>query len=166
MTELNNISNNKGNEKKKGNMLKFVFTIVSVFFQTGLTFYLLSKSAISEKFYYLIVTIGAIYFISFVLLILFHIQDRKLGSSSGAKIYKKCLKVTKYVFKILMLGISVVSLISATKVNFASLFYSILLLAFNIYLIAFDVFVWSVTDTIKRKQQRILAEKQKREQEE
>lgn len=151
-----------GASERKGRFLFFVMSAMVVI-QTAITFYLLAQSTESSFVKYILFALGAVYLVTFVLMMIFYLKDNNYKNQSGVNQYKKLLKVTKYLFKFLLIIISVVSLFSATRMESGKVFYFIIMVLVNVFMIALDVSVWSVMDEIKRKKQRKIMEENRKE---
>lgn len=148
--------------ERRGRFLFFVMAVVVVI-QTAITFYLLAKSTESSLAKYILYALGAVYLVTFVLMTVFYLKDNNYQKQSGVNQYKKLLKVTKYLFKFLLIIISVVSLFSAARMEGGRVFYFVIMVLINVFMIALDISVWSFMDEIKRKKQRKIEEENRKE---
>lgn len=161
--EINEKEDNKNKTaERKGRLLFFVMSVVVVI-QTAITFYLLAKSTSSNLVRYILYTLGAVYLVTFVLMTIFYLKDNNYKKQSGVNQYKKLLKVTKYLFKFLLIIISVISLFSAVRMESGRVFYFVIMVLINVFMIALDISVWSFMDEIKRKKQRKIMEENRKE---
>lgn len=138
-------------EKRKGSRIIFGFTLVSILFQTILTFALLLKS--TEENVGLSKITGvlfAVYLVAFVILTISSIGTRKYGKE-GLNLYKSSMKWFKRIVKLLLVVISILNIFSAVKVDILALMWAIVLLVINLFLIALDFFISGVKFVVGRK---------------
>ena len=148
-------------EKKKGNSFVFFFNLVSIGFQTILTFSILKNSATDGILSKITTILFIIFLVSFVLVTAVGFINRSYNKTALG-LYKNSMKVVKYVLKLLLITISVLNIIQATRLDFVALITSIFSLALVILAIAFDVAVASVKHKWSRYRKRKRIEKQER----
>lgn len=139
--------------KKKGSRILFLFSVLSLAFQTALTFFLLFKSTEGTVLNSIILGLSAIYVFAFLGLLVFGLGSRRL-SKDGVHLFKASVKVIKRLMNLLLVLLSILSIISASKINYGLLLYSILMLAYNIFLIALDFFISSLKQKYKKAKKR------------
>lgn len=148
MSDTNEI---KYKRRKKGSRIIFGFTLLSMLFQTVLTFTLLLKSTEENKTLTKITTIiFFVYVIAFVLLTLVSIRSRRYEKES-ISMYKTSMKWFKRMVKLLLVVLSIMNIVSASKIDGFALVGAVVVLLINISLIALDIFISGVKYTIGRK---------------
>lgn len=147
----NKRNNEKVKEKRKGSRIIFGFTLVSILFQTILTFTLLLKSTEENaRLSKITGVLFAVYLISFAILTISSVRTRKYGKE-GLNLYKASMKWFKRIVKLLLVVISILNIFSAVKVDILALMWAIILLVVNVFLIALDFFVSGVKFVIGRR---------------
>ena len=152
---------NMNAEKRKGNSFIFFFNLVSIGFQTILTFSILKNSATNGLLSKITTILFIIFLASFVLVTAVGFINRSYNKTALG-LYKNSMKVVKYVLKLLLIIISVLNIIQATRLDFVALISSIFSLLLVILAIAFDVAVASVKHKWSRYRKRKRREKQER----
>lgn len=153
------------NEKKQGNIFIFVFTLVSLGFQTVLTFVLLSRSARNTTIGKITTALFIIYIIFFAIFTLASLGTRKY-SKTALGLYKNSLKTIKYALKLLLIAISILNIISASRLDLVALISSIFSLFLIIITISFDVLVAELKFKYFRYRKRKKQQKLQRQKEE
>ncbi len=133
----------KKNEQKQGNIVVFIFTLVSLGFQTILTFVLLKKSTMDGVLSKIITILFLVFLGVFILVSLLSLSRQKY-SKTAVGLYKNSMKVVKYVLKIILITISILNIIQASRLDLVALISSIFSLMLVILTIAFNVFVEGV----------------------
>lgn len=133
----------KKNEQKQGNIVVFIFTLVSLGFQTILTFVLLKKSTMDGVLSKIITILFLVFLSVFILVSLLSLSRQKY-SKTAVGLYKNSMKVVKYVLKIILITISILNIIQASRLDLVALISSIFSLMLVILTIAFNVFVEGV----------------------
>ncbi len=138
-------------KKKRGSLIVFGFTLISMLLQTVLTFKLLFETTAENKALARVTTIMfMIYVVAFALMVLFSIKQRKFEKES-VSMYKGTMKWFKKIIKLLIVVISIVNILVASKVDTVALIGAVALLLFNLFLISLDIFIDGVKFKIQRK---------------
>ena len=142
----------KEKEKKISAFQKiyFGFSVISVIVQIIITFYLLASSSADPKLERVIVVLGFVYLGVFLIMVLMNFHTRKLSKNSLA-MYKGSMKFVKHAFKLIMLSVSILNIISASSLDLFALVTSVALLIFNIMTICLSLLVSFITGEIKRR---------------
>lgn len=140
-------------EQKQGNIVVFIFTLLSLGFQTILTFVLLKKSTMDGVISKIITILFFVFLAVFIIVSLSALARRKY-SKTAVGLYKNSMKVVKYVLKIILVAISILNIVQASKLDLVALITSIFSLLLIILTIAFNVFVEGVKFKFKRFVQR------------
>lgn len=153
------------NNKKQGNIFIFVFTLISLGFQTVLTFVLLSRSVHNTTISKITTILFIIYIVSFVIVTLASLGTRKY-SKTALRLYKNSLKTIKYALKLLLIAISILNIISASRLDLVALISSIFSLFLIFVTISFDCLVAGLKFKYSRyrkrkKQQKLQRQKEK-----
>ena len=150
-------------KRKKGSRIIFGFTLFSMLFQTVLTFTLLLKSTEENKTLTSITTfIFVIYVIAFVLLTITSMHSRRY-EKEGLSIYKTTMKWFKRIVNFMLVVMSIMNIVTASKIDGIALSGAVLLLVVNILLISLDVFISGVKYRLGRKVKKWKREKAERE---
>ena len=147
-----NRENQTGHRKRKrGNIIFFCFTLISMLFQTVLTFTLLMKTTAESKILAKITTsMFVLYIIIFVCMTLMSVSQRRYEKES-LHMYKGTMKWFKKLMKLIIVVLSIVNIMAASKVDKPALIGAVGLLLFNLFLISLDIFIDGVKYSIQRK---------------
>ncbi len=138
-------------KRKKGSRLLFGFTLFSMLFQTVLTFTLLLKSTEENMMLTKITTwLFIIYAIAFILLTITSMHSRRYEKES-VSIYKFTMKWFKRIVNFILVVMSIMNIVTASKIDGFALAGAILLLVVNIFLISLDIFISGVKFWFGRK---------------
>ena len=139
------------NKRRKGSRLIFGFTLFSMLFQTVLTFTLLLKSTEENKTLTKITTwLFIIYAVAFILLTITSMHSRRYEKES-VSIYKTTMKWFKRIVKFILIVMSIMNIVTASKVDKLALIGAVALLLVNIFLISLDIFISGVKFWFGRK---------------
>lgn len=128
------------NTKKQGNIFIFIFTIISLGFQTALTFVLLANSSKNTVVGKITTVTFLVYVAIFVIFTLVSLNAKKY-SKTALGLYKNSMKCIKYLLKLLLITLSILNIVSASRLDLFALISSIFSLLLIILTITLDVFI-------------------------
>ena len=150
-------------KRKKGSRLLFGFTLFSMLFQTVLTFTLLLKSTEENIVLTKITTwLFIIYTIAFILLTITSMHSRRYEKES-ISVYKTTMKWFKRIVNFILVVMSIMNIVTASKIDGFALVGAVVLLCVNVFLISLDVFISGVKYRLGRKMKKWKREKADRE---
>lgn len=154
-------------EQSQGNIFVFIFTLVSLGFQTILTFVLLKRSTM-DGFLSKIITILFLVFLFVFIVVSLSALARQKYNKTAVGLYKNSMKVVKYVLKIILIAISILNIVQASRLDLTALLSSIFSLILVLITITINVVVEGIKFKVNRFMQRrkIAKEQKKRENEE
>ncbi len=154
-------------EQSQGNIFVFIFTLVSLGFQTILTFVLLKRSTM-DGFLSKIITILFLVFLFVFIVVSLSALTRQKYNKTAVGLYKNSMKVVKYVLKIILIAISILNIVQASRLDLTALLSSIFSLILVLITITINVVVEGIKFKVNRFMQRrkIAKEQKKRENEE
>ncbi len=130
-------------QNKKGNSFFFTFSMLSLLFQTVLTFVLLFNASQTPKIQTAIKWLFGI-FLGTLAIVTLMSRAKKRYSKEAVSMYKTSMKFVKYVLKLLMIAISVLNIFSAKSLNVFAFVSSIVSLVLVVISISVDVFILKV----------------------
>ena len=141
MKENNEQSQSSPKKRKRGSLIVFCFTLISMLFQTVLTFTLLMRTTAESKTLAKVTTsMFVLYIIIFVCMTLMSMSQRKYEKES-LNMYKGTMKWFKKLMKLVIVVLSIVNILAASKVDKVALVGAVGLLLFNLFLISIDIFL-------------------------
>lgn len=154
-------------EQSQGNLFVFIFTLVSLGFQTILTFVLLKRSTM-DGFLSKIITILFLVFLFVFIVVSLSALARQKYNKTAVGLYKNSMKVVKYVLKIILIAISILNIVQASRLDLTALLSSIFSLILVLITITINVVIEGIKFKVNRFMQRrkIAKEQKKKENEE